>query len=108
MRKKVLTMIFIIAMAVLFNINYTQAYTYKKAITLETIKGASRADIESHLKSKYGSSSDFVVLLPSGNSVVSLTTSLQCVTIMDSAVKVQVGKRKKYKFRKRYSKKNIW
>ena len=95
MKKKIFIMLFIVTIAVLFNIHYTHAYTYKKSIQLETMKNASKSNMESYIKSTYGLNSDMVVLHPSGNSVISLNTSLKCITTEGDTYKLQVGKRKK-------------
>ena len=95
MKKKIFIMLFLVTISVLFNIHYTYAYTYKKSIHLETMKNASRANMENYIKSTYGSNSDMVLLHPSGNSVISLNTSLKCITTAGDTYKLQVGKRKK-------------
>ena len=72
----------------------TYSYDYNTSQTLEVFEKPSRDEAQSYIKTRYGSSSDNITLLPNGNSVVQLTTTLTCISLEGEQCKVQVGKRK--------------
>ncbi len=74
--------------------NKTYSYDYNTSQTLEVFEKPSRDEAQTYIKTRYGSSSDNVVLLPNGNSVVQLTTTLKCTSLKGEQCNVQVGQRK--------------
>lgn len=95
MKKKIYISLLISIVVILFNIYYSYSYVYnEKDITLDTIKNKNRTSAASYIKSKYGSSSDFVTLLPSGKSVLNLHTNLTCKTVSQKNCTVQIGEGK--------------
>ena len=96
MRKKLYLAVIITIIVIIFNINYTQAYTCSISSRLETIQNISNKDLEKYLKSTYGSSNDTVTINSSPTSLISLNTTLKCLSKTQSSYTLKVGKRKKY------------
>jgi len=72
----------------------TYSYEFNTSQTLEVFEKPSRDEAQTYIKNRYGSSSDNIILLPNGNSVVQLSTTLKCTSLEGELCKVKVGKRK--------------
>ena len=68
-------------------------------IYLDTIK-ATETEAKNQIKSKYGTNTDMVALLPNGTGVATLNTTLKCVSSDDKDCQIQVGSGNRIKISK--------